>query len=557
MGAFSQARIISGVGCRDYILGEMPVSRKRRLRRAPDATLTDRIPRLPQVPAWAIYATFALVSILFFVSKGLLSKPSRVGDGYEYMCMADNWAHHGTPWFDQATIRSCVVQVDGRRDITIFSVLNSGRTDTNHFWLLSLLAAPFVWVAHLFGLSVHYAFPLLHLALWLFVLWKMLRVLGWARAACCVGILASSPLVFYIDKAHAEFFVCGGLLLAVMAVYGNRLIEAAAWLGIVSNQQTAMAVFAAGLVAVWFWRERAWRSVSPKWLRAIAALLTAAPAPLYYLWRYHTPSLLGRLGYVDMKLISAHRAMSLYVDPDIGLFANWPLCLPLIAGTLAIAIFLRRKLTNLELLGGLSAFYLIVLPFLTSAQVNWNSGATIHMSRYALYFIPVISFCFVIAAFRLGRYLLPGRQHPAVYLTITLLAGLTIRPCYSWNMARFMPTNQGVYLSHTAIASWVYAHHPQWYDPVPEVFLERSTGTEDPYPQFHAGTWAVGDLFCRKLLLVRTSAELAGMKEFDRPLGCGVPFDSKEIVGQILAGEKKPSASGFMNLPDETRIPNP
>jgi hypothetical protein len=89
--------------------------------------------------------------------------------------------------------------------------------------------------------------------------------------------------------------------------------------------------------------------------------------------------------------------------------------------------------------------------------------------------------------------------------------------------------------------------HPDWYDPVPEVFLERATWRETD--RLSSEHWAVGVASCNKLLLLRAPSTLqnvAGKPE--SPPGCLLPNDADLVYKEIVAGSKRPNSLGYINL---------
>ncbi|MEJ7605687.1 MAG: hypothetical protein WKF37_05345 [Bryobacteraceae bacterium] len=105
----------------------------------------------------------------------------------------------------------------------------------------------------------------------------------------------------------------------------------------------------------------------------------------------------------------------------------------------------------------------------------------------------------------------------------------------------FNPAKGESYLARTDFAEWLYTYHPQWYDPEPEVLIERALGSE--MPEAH---WAYsGSQRCTKLLLVGPVQD-PGI--FTNPPGCITPNDARAIFDAVVRGELKPNPRGYINL---------
>jgi hypothetical protein len=475
----------------------------------------------------------------------------RIGDGWEYVVMACNWARNFTPWVTRDGLLACAQETDWPAAQAVASFIRHPVVgyDPFHFWLLRLLAAPFAWVCRMAGASPFYAFPMLHLGIVCGVAWRLIRALGQARAACVLLILACSPLVFWSNKSHSEFFIISGVLLAFAVLYRGATLEAAFWLGLVANQQLTVAPFAWGLVAAWFASDRRRFIDRRAWMRALPAIAAPLLCPAYTELRYHMPSLINKAGTNDYTAVSVHRALALFIDPDIGLFAIWPLGLALAAVAAVCAIVLRKRLRDMAGLAIFTACWLTLLPLLMTIQTNWNSGGSVYISRYALYHIPPVAIWFTVLAFRLASRLRPGPHGRAAVAAVAVLVCAAAIVPYRYNLVTFHP-RQGEYTGQrTRLAEWLYARWPRLYDPTPEAFIERTLNSEQPTQFYGAGTWAVGNMTCSKLLLVRPVKELRKMPAFDKPLGCYGEIDPREIATGVINGKIRATQLGYINLP--------
>ena len=470
----------------------------------------------------------AFVIVVFFYTE--TARPwQRIGDGQEYLCTTLNWITHFTPWVKADALNACAFEL-GIRTRPLGFIEHGEQFDSVHFWLLGFFAAPFVAIVKALGYSFAYGFSVFHCFLFLFVWYRLWRALGLAGAAGIAVLLACSPLLFFMDKGHSEFFLAAMALLCLCEIHEERWPRAAMWMALASCQQAAFTPFALLLILIAALRRREPLPLS-------AAVLFVFLAPVYYMVRYGSPSLIAKTGTTDFRLISFHRVISLYIDPDLGLLPNWPLA---IAGLLIVvalaALRVRTALAGLLLL--------LALPVFVSVQVNWNGGGTVNISRYAVMLIPAIAFAWGYVLSRIaGMTIWLGPACAA--LLILLLSGQ-----YSSNKSIFGPQHRETFLFHTQFANWLYDNHPSWYDPVPEVFSERSANVELYSGNMTPRMWIIGNLKCTKLILMRPIAEIPDGPFTGQPYGCFAEFppDLNKLAHDLKSGVRKPTPLGYINL---------
>jgi hypothetical protein len=89
-----------------------------------------------------------------------------------------------------------------------------GRQDFPHFWLYSLLVAPIVAVADTIGVHPNHAFTIFNGALILLLSWWFIR----EQRPMAAALLVAGPLIWWIDKAHAEVFLFVTIAGALMTI---------------------------------------------------------------------------------------------------------------------------------------------------------------------------------------------------------------------------------------------------------------------------------------------------------------------------------------------------
>jgi len=417
-----------------------------------------------KVPAWLLL-TLLLISVsALFLPLLLRSRVYLIGDGREYACSAVLWGEDFRPFHPESAVRSCILSLlpgDPHGPVGWTEV--KGTVESIHFWVLPLLVSPFVPLARILGLTPLHAWPLFHWALSLFGLWWICRRAGpWFSAGILV-VLASSPLLFWSNKAHSEFYVCSMLLLGFVALWKGRLLEATLWISLASLQQTTLAVPALVCFGAWVLFHSRLPREEPKWLIA-AIVAVQALQPLYYMSRVGHPSMPVLSDGFRSDMFSVHRAMSLLFDPDIGILQAWPQGI-VFCVFVAVVLAVGRDRSLARVAAGALAFILIE-PLIICMQQAWNSGGTVFIQRYGLYLMTAMTVAGVAAAASL--------KHRPVQITVGIaglflvFAGLQYR---TWPI--FYPSQPENYMARSDFARWLYANHPEWYDPEPEIFVER------------------------------------------------------------------------------------
>ncbi|MGH8128167.1 MAG: hypothetical protein ACRETC_07335, partial [Gammaproteobacteria bacterium] len=204
--------------------------------------------------------------------------------------------------------------------------------------------------------------------------------------------------------------------------------------------------------------------------RVLSRLLTLVPgaavliaSPLFYWAEFGTPNLIIKAGGTNPNLVSWERLVSLLFDVNQGMVVAMP--------GLFLAVFIMlvmgagKQKRVCWVAGGLVAAMLVMaLPVLS--QTNWNGGEII-ISRYAYWLSALLIYaCVLLMDGLLGKYMFPTFASALVAVQCAVLAWLGV-----FGTAYF-------YVGEGPLAMWVLNHHPSWYNPVPEIFVERGLHRE-------------------------------------------------------------------------------
>lgn len=445
------------------------------------------------------YLLIALATVLLFLWLG--KRPGeRVGDGSEYYAMFYAWSEGLRPWMT-AEANAAYDQLQKGTDVfglvprtwfyEAFSELRVGETtDFNHFWFYSLLALACQKAALLVGahLSIHASFLTLHALLLGGTTAAAYRYYGWRGAAVMLLMIVGSPVLWFLDKVHTEPFTVCLLLLGMMQMHRARYAAASLLFALVSTQNPSFALIAGipwAYRVLLQWRQRYTKT---ELLLLAAAAVTVLLHPAYYEMRYGviTPQLLAGGAELGSNLSSFYVWI---IDPDLGLLPNWPLgTVALLAGA---ALWWWRRRAPLhtahawhEILFVVA--YLVINFYAQSSTSNLNSGATPGLARYALWYLPLV---FTLLLWISEQCPWGSKRGYAAVLVAVLLTGASIR--------RYDPRTPEQYVTPSSLSYALQSRLPTWYDPPPEIFMERFSG----HGEERAYDLIVGP-DCRKTLLI-------------------------------------------------------
>jgi len=399
------------------------------------------------------------------------SSPRRVGDGAEYVAMAVNLSRGRLPSLSPDNIVETSARLEATPGFNDMGIpLNvpagaDGRSDTYHFWLYPLLVAPLLALADLAHLHLNYAFAAVNLLL---VGWFAHQLVDRGRVDVA-AILCAGPMLWWIDKAHAEVFLFVTIASAVLLLDrrpGLALLAAAA-----ATAQNSAAGVVLALCVLWLSLGPRDNRVGLSTLAAVTGL--ALLAPVYYWLHLGTPSPL--LGTLATGVPGVRELVTPLVDLNLGLLPHAPLLVLLAAVGAASA---PRRTVVLSVAAGSA----LLVVFAQTA--NANHGGTPGMSRYALWLLAVavpliVRGCEQLRTWRpILRWLIP-----AASVTMSLIL---FRPDWA---------DRGG-ASPNALARLAWTHVPALDDPLPEVFAERMS-ERDGMPEIPIATSG-----CEKVLTI-------------------------------------------------------
>ena len=423
----------------------------------------------------AMQATVLVLLILVPVVT-TWNDPPVIGDGPEYIAMLVSLAQDGSPSLrpDFAALHADpsrnAAHIDGASVVQPALRGADGRTDFWHFWFYSLLALPFYGVVGFFHGAPTYAFALLNVALLALAFAVAYRNFALVGVAAMAMVTIASPAFWFVTKAHTEIFTVAWVSIAVFALLKQRMLGAFWAFSLAATQNPPFLFAAAGVATLMLWRERT-ALLRPSRLAAfVGAGLVGILHPVYYLWRLHviTPQLINKAASGS---VTVSKALAWFIDPDIGLFWSWPVGVALlIVGVLQLRRSRPHSTYDVTLMWAATAF-VVVMACSQARTINVNHGGTVHVSRYAMWYLPLFLPACMGLVNALGRRL-KSAELAAIACT---MASLAIGYMY------YSPGAEEACVQHSAAARLLYDKWPALYDPYPEVFIERSAHMEVPW----------------------------------------------------------------------------
>ncbi len=484
-----------------------------------------------------------LCCILVFM---LILPAQRVGDGSEYYAMYLSWQETLRPYMTEKAYQAYAKfmasgQVPGlvsRMQLeNAFPALRLGATsDFNHFWLFSFLAFVIGKLAGLLQIEIrlHTSFILLHFILLSTAILLAYRFYKWPGVATVLIMTFASPIFWFIDKAHTEFFTYCLVLSSIILLLQDRFFPAALFQALAATQNPSFAIMAAFILLLSLMRQpgRSYGLFEIIVAGLIGLLVLLHPA--YYFFRFGvvTPQLLAGGAALGGNLSSFHVWL---FDPDVGLLPNWligTLCL-----LLATSFFLinpRRFAWSRQTLGmaAFILFYLMTNLYAHSSTTNINSGATPGLSRYALWYLPLAFPFFIYVIAKLSERLI------AASITALAFCALAMLSMYQNAPIRVESYTKPAYLSMV-----IQNRLPWLYNPPYEVFMERYTPFGEAV-HLRAMLLAVGP-DCRKALII----PFGDRHTVTSPPDCFLDNQKLKVIASALIG--KMNGPDYISLSDE------
>ena len=448
-----------------------------------------------------LFIVFGLGAIFSLL---LLLKPTRVGDGSEYYALYLAFLETMRPWMTDASFMEYgrLVESERIRGIVPLGHLSQsfpalklqGMADFNHFWFYSFLASIIGSIISLVGgqFGPHTSFLILHWLLLCLPTLLAFRYYGWKGVVVVLLMTFGSPMIWFLDKVHTELFTYCLALASIIYGLNARYVSAAVAMALASTQNPSFAIVAGFLLCA--------RALNTKYrnysfwevVGVASTVFVVSLHPAYYFFRFGVPTPQLLAGGTDLGGNLANFYIWIF-DPDLGLLPNWPVgCVFLVFGGISLYTTSKRKdssrSVNLTFWLFLFVYFLVSIYSHSSTQ-NLNSGATPGVSRYALWYTPLLF------PFALWATSWTVEKKIRIIITTFVFGFLLF-----FNAHSNAPTRPESYSTPTKLSAFIQKRFPNFYNPPAEVFFERYSGFgESPGG---ATVMAVVGPDCKKVLLL-------------------------------------------------------
>ena len=429
---------------------------------------------------------FALLVLLLIVSYFVSKNVPVEGDGTQYILMSQSLIDHQWPnlniidvktvdkefsAFDRFNSLPCSNQlitcIKNHSDCCGYFKNDQGYYYSYHFFFYSLINVPSLWFSTIAKISPTRSFVITNSIIIAITLFYIL-LFGYSSEIRRFTILAFYLLcgtTFYINWPSPEVFTCSMLILGFLFFENKRYYISAFLFAMAAQQNPPIGIlFGIPIIyALYFDVYKKRHNVSSS-IKAITVLLFLIvfvfSSPLYYFVLYGTPNLIIKSGGTNNQLISIIRLISFYADFDQGMIRGMPfLIFALMMALIYYTIFASK---NNKLFWKTSEYIIasmiIAIPSLSTT--NWNAGSQVFM-RYAYWGSVPIAFAFATLVERLP--LKVGKIVSAIMVIGQLI----------WVIQYKIYGTNAYYLFHSNISQYVLDNYPMYYNPIPEIFIER------------------------------------------------------------------------------------
>lgn len=422
---------------------------------------------------------FAAALAVFLLLACTFVRPKHYGDVMEYTLVTVAMANHASPDIrpsDVAEARNLLPVFAGfydivaeglRKDVEVplsglLRGADGGMYAIHFFAFPALASVPFKLLQAIgrdpFGcyLAVNSAFAfVLGLALY--------RLFGSARRAT-LGLLTYFLCggMLYWQWSSPESMSATGLLAGLIFYCTGMPIVGGVLAGLGATQNPPIVFFCAfapllRLCVAWRGEPPTLRSVWSAfgWRYVAGALACAALFGLNVLFnevKFGTPSIIGKVS-TSTDFITLARLHSFFFDLNQGMILG----VPAVAAALLFWLRVNRRIAAVILV---ACAFTVAMGVPSLVAQNWNSGAA-GIMRYVLWASMPLLFAF------LWRLRLAARW-PVVLVTLVLL----VQAAAMNHDDRYGET------SFSPLARQVMTRAPGWYNPDPEVFVDRASGAE-------------------------------------------------------------------------------
>lgn len=435
-----------------------------------------------------IWAVFGIITVLLLVFFLLYQPTTSGGDMLEYFGITEtlikNKALHLT---DEAlgNLKNSLnpgyflnfEKSDWNGGLLYYMRAKDGELYPVHFIFYSILALPFRLFLKLFQLNELNTFRITNLAIFTTTAYIVMRYFltsSFKRAVFLI-VFYLSPLVWFLIWPGPDIYYSCLLLIAVFLFFQKRYILTLILTAFASWHSQPLLITLVGFTACYL-------SIKIKILKVegkkqivldprviLSTLLIIFLASLPYLYNYFlfgvfTPWTVLKDGWTQLngfglQNISLKKLFEQFFDLNIGLFWYAPLII-ILSGYFIFKSIVKEKKSLFILL------LVLITVFFYQTNPAWHYGTSGYgPTRHILFALPFLI-----------HFVIKGIRATAVYFVLMgllVISQLSIMSFNGFIAPDFMNT-----LSHSPYARFILDRWPQFYNPTPEIFIDRTNHTD-------------------------------------------------------------------------------
>lgn len=431
-----------------------------------------------------VWYLFTIISVFLLWYVTLVIKVDPAGDIPEYYGMTETLIEHaGFNLTKQA--EETLSQVLHPEYFTNPGYYVEGRNGNRypvHFVAYSVLSLPARAVLALFQMDQRLALSVTNVLMLIgtigYLFYRFVKD-PFKRLALLTLVLLS-PFLSFLSWPGPDIYYISLLLVSAFYFFDKRYLTASMLVALASWHSQPLLILSLLMLGYYFITSVMFDHKDPKKLVTFPIMnvvygagvvgLLAIPYLLnLYFFGVLSPWTILKDGWTIMNGFGIHNAslgklFEMFFDLDMGLFWYTPLIF-----ISSIALFIKegvkKNYAALFLLGSL-----IVTAIFYQTNPAWHYGtAGYGPTRHILFVLPFLIYAIV------------NFMNTRIY-SYVLLGFIAITQLYPLSFNGFLQPQFPHVLFHTPYAEYVLNNFPSWYNPTPEIFVDRTNHTDLPYP---------------------------------------------------------------------------
>lgn len=420
---------------------------------------------------WILFFAITLFLLGFFMIYPVINYG---GDIVEYYGITESLINHGSVKLnpqDQKNLEASLNPGYFNDPQYYIKGVNNDKYPV-HFIFYSILNVPvrlFLKLIHLNELDTFRFTNLVILSLTVFILFKYF-VKSTVKRLVLLPTIYLSPLVWFIFWPGPDVLYICLLLLAIFLFFNRRHLQAALLTGVASWHSQPLVIISLGFLFLYSYQNFRTRANDGKKIIK-NGILSLGILAIPYLYNYLIFGILSPWSILQngwtkiygfgLQNASLQKLWEMFFDLNIGLF--WYAPLLLLGGFYYLIKNPKRK----EMI--FIIFIIITTALAYQTNPAWNYGTSGYgPTRHVLFVLPFLIYFFV-------------RNFSLKAVNVIVITLYIFTQGYILSFNGFLTPNLFNSFEHTPFAKYVLDNFPQFYNPSPEIFVDRTNHNDHEY----------------------------------------------------------------------------